>query len=156
VYIDHAERQGLDGDVLIRLSTDSEYRDNDATCTDGSVGSQTSIGEQALTRERRSAVAMGRTEATANQASTAERCACRSRRSCSLLDVSHSLLNAAYRHCCETLPDIRTYTIHGSFLDLPKMPMLVNPLRGRSRLFAMLGWHAASTSATSCASSVTR
>jgi hypothetical protein len=59
-----------------------------------------------------------------------------------LLDVSHSLLNAAYRHCCETLPDIRTYTIHGSFLDLPKMPMLVNPLRGRSRLFAMLGWHA--------------
>jgi transcriptional regulator with XRE-family HTH domain len=56
-----------------------------------------------------------------------------------LLDVSHSLLNAAYRHCCETLPDIRTYTIHGSFLDLPKMPMLVNPLRGRSRLFAMLG-----------------
>ena len=56
-----------------------------------------------------------------------------------LLDVSHSLLNAAYRHCCETLPDIRTYTIHGSFLDLPKMPMLVNPLRGRSRLYAMLG-----------------
>ena len=56
-----------------------------------------------------------------------------------LLDVSHSLLNAAYRHCCETLPDIRTYTIHGSFLDLPKLPMLVNPLRGRSRLFAMLG-----------------
>jgi transcriptional regulator with XRE-family HTH domain len=56
-----------------------------------------------------------------------------------LLDVSHSLLNAANRHCCETLPDIRTYTIHGSFLDLPKMPMLVNPLRGRSRLFAMLG-----------------
>ncbi len=56
-----------------------------------------------------------------------------------LLDVSHSLLNVAYRHCCETLPDIRTYTIHGSFLDLPKMPMLVNPLRGRSRLFAMLG-----------------
>ncbi len=53
--------------------------------------------------------------------------------------MSHSLLNAAYRHCCETLPDIRTYTIHGSFLDLPKMPMLVNPLRGRSRLFAMLG-----------------
>ena len=56
-----------------------------------------------------------------------------------LLDVSHSLLNAAYRHCCEALPEIRTYTIHGSFLDLPKMPMLVNPLRGRSRLFAMLG-----------------
>ena len=56
-----------------------------------------------------------------------------------LLDVSHSLLNAAYRHCCEALPEIRTYTIHGSFLDLPKMPMLVTPLRGRSRLFAMLG-----------------
>jgi hypothetical protein len=57
-----------------------------------------------------------------------------------LLDVSHSLLNAAYRHCCETLPDIRTYTIHGSFLDLPKLPMMVNPLRGRTRLFAMLGY----------------
>ena len=56
-----------------------------------------------------------------------------------LLDVSHSLLNAAYRHCCEALPEIRTYTNHGSFLDLPKMPMLVTPLRGRSRLFAMLG-----------------
>ena len=57
-----------------------------------------------------------------------------------LLDVSHSLLNAAYRHCCETLPDIRTYTIHGSFLDLPKLPMLVSPLRGRMRLYAMLGF----------------
>ncbi len=57
-----------------------------------------------------------------------------------LLDVSHSLLNTAYRHCCETLPDIRTYTIHGSFLDLPKLPMLISPLRGRIRLFAMLGF----------------
>ena len=57
-----------------------------------------------------------------------------------LLDVSHSLLNTAYRHCCETIPDIRTYTVHGSFLDLPKMSMLVNPLRGRTRLFAMLGY----------------
>ena len=41
--------------------------------------------------------------------------------------MSHSLFNTAYRHCCETLPDIRTYTIHGSFLDPPKLPMLVSP-----------------------------
>ena len=54
--------------------------------------------------------------------------------------VDHSLLNAAYRHCYEGAAnrdsDLRH---HGSFSDLPKMPMLVNPLRGRSRLFAMLG-----------------
>jgi transcriptional regulator with XRE-family HTH domain len=56
-----------------------------------------------------------------------------------LLDISHSLLNAAYRHLAETLPNLKTYTIHGNFLDLPRLPMVVSSHRGRRRLFTMLG-----------------
>ena len=57
-----------------------------------------------------------------------------------LLDISHSLLNAAYRHTAETLPHINTYTVHGNFLELPRLPMLVTSHRGRRRLHVMLGY----------------
>ena len=58
-----------------------------------------------------------------------------------LLDVSHSLLNTATgTAAADAARHPHVPLIHGSFLDLPKLPMLVNPLRGRTRLFAMLGY----------------
>ena len=57
-----------------------------------------------------------------------------------LLDISHALLNTAYRHFRETLPNLTTYTVHGNFLELPRLPMLVGSLRGRRRLHVMLGY----------------
>lgn len=57
-----------------------------------------------------------------------------------LLDISHSLLNAAHRHIAETLPSLKTYTVHGNFLELPRLPMMVSPQRGRKRLYTMLGY----------------
>ena len=57
-----------------------------------------------------------------------------------LLDISHALLNTAYRHFRETLPSLTTYTVHGNFLEMPRLPMLVGAIRGRRRLHIMLGY----------------
>jgi len=57
-----------------------------------------------------------------------------------LLDISHALLNTSYRHFRERLPQLTTYTVHGNFLDLPRLPMLVGASRGRRRLHMMLGY----------------
>ena len=135
VYIDHHSAK----DWMATCSTpeyNSEYRDSVPFAAMARQIAQ-HVGEQALTVTALGC-GDGRVEATLTK-QLQQRLKMPKQTELFLLDVSHSLLNAAYRHCCETLPDIRTYTIHGSFLDLPKMPMLVNPLRGRSRLFAMLG-----------------
>ena len=57
-----------------------------------------------------------------------------------LVDISHALLNTAYRHFRGTLPKLTTYTVHGNFLEMPRLPMLVSPLHGRRRLHVMLGY----------------
>lgn len=136
VYIDHQSAK----DWMATCSSpeyDGEYRDNVPFATMAQRIAAL-VGDQALTMTALGC-GDGRTEAALVK-HLQQKLRMPRQTELFLLDVSHSLLNAANRHCCDTLPDIRTYTIHGSFLDMPKMPMLVNPLRGRARLFAMLGY----------------
>jgi uncharacterized SAM-dependent methyltransferase len=137
VYIDHQSAK----DWMATCSTpeyNSEYRDSVPFAAMARQIAQ-HVGEQALTV---TALGCGDGDGRGNADEAATAAASMPKQTeLFLLDVSHSLLNAAYRHCCETLPDIRTYTIHGSFLDLPKMPMLVNPLRGRIEAVCDAGTH---------------
>ncbi len=56
-----------------------------------------------------------------------------------LLDISHVLLNAAYKHATETLHDVPVRTIHGNFHDLPRYSMLTQA-RGQHRIYTLLGF----------------
>lgn len=55
-----------------------------------------------------------------------------------LLDISHVLLNAAYKHGVETFPHLSVLTVHGNFHELPRYSMLTQP-RDRRRLYTLLG-----------------
>ena len=56
-----------------------------------------------------------------------------------LVDISHALLNAAYKHASEELPDVRVLTVHGNFHELPRYTMLTQPRGRRLRLYTLLG-----------------
>lgn len=56
-----------------------------------------------------------------------------------LLDISHALLNAAYKHAAETLPQIPIMTVHGNFHDLPRYSMLTHSRERCRRLYTLLG-----------------
>lgn len=56
-----------------------------------------------------------------------------------LVDISHALLNAAYKHASAELPEVRVLTLHGNFHDLPRHTMLTQPRTRRRRLYTMLG-----------------
>ena len=40
----------------------------------------------------------------------------------------------------ETLPSLKTYTVHGNFLELPRLPMMVSPQRVENGCTPMLGY----------------